>query len=198
MNTQRIPLQGRRVCSPRQVRRFDNFLRSLLHNPRKLFGPYVRPGMNVLDIGCGAGFASLGLARLLGDTGTVIAADLQPEMLEMVAERAACAGLSHRVRLHRCEAGRIGLEEPVDFVLAFWMVHELDDSRAFLKEVLSLLNPGGRFLMIEPKIHVPRSGFERVVSEAGQIGFTIVGRPPVRISRAVVLRKDSAAVTLLK
>ena len=41
------------VCPWQIVRLFDNFLRPLVHNPRKLFGPYVRKGMTVLDIGCG-------------------------------------------------------------------------------------------------------------------------------------------------
>jgi len=60
------------VCPSYQVLRFDNALRRILYNPARMFGPYVRPGMTVMDVGCGAGFNCLGLARLVGDTSEVI------------------------------------------------------------------------------------------------------------------------------
>jgi SAM-dependent methyltransferase len=45
---------------------FDNPLRRLLHNPQKLLAPYVGRCDQVLDVGCGMGFATLGLAKLVG------------------------------------------------------------------------------------------------------------------------------------
>ena len=41
-------------------------------------------GMTVLDVGCGMGFFSIGLAKLVGDKGCVIAADVQPKMLSVL------------------------------------------------------------------------------------------------------------------
>ena len=46
-------------------------IRKLMKNKMKIL-----PGNKVLDVGCGAGFASLGLAKLVGESGLVIAADL--------------------------------------------------------------------------------------------------------------------------
>lgn len=178
------------VCPWHIVRLFDNSLRPLLHNPRKLFAPYVGPGMTVLDIGCGRGFASLGLARLVGDEGLVISADIQPQMLRMVEQRAMTSGLSHCIRIHRCEPDRIGVREELDFVLAFFMVHEVPNKRSFLAEVLRLLKPSGRFFIAEPKFHTTALDFERMVQEAEELGFTIAERPRVRFSRAVVLARD--------
>ncbi|MCK4546967.1 MAG: class I SAM-dependent methyltransferase [Candidatus Eisenbacteria sp.] len=178
------------VCPWQRVRHIDNFLRPLLHNPRKLFEPYVRQGMRVLDLGCGGGFASLGLARLVGEDGLVIAADLQPEMLRMVEEKAARAGLSERIRVHRCEADRVGVRDKLDFVLAFWMVHELPDTPAFFREMLGQLGPGGALFIAEPKFHVSRRDLEHAVQEAQDAGFIVSGRPSVRFSRAVVLRRE--------
>jgi ubiquinone/menaquinone biosynthesis C-methylase UbiE len=44
---------------------FDNPLRRIFHKPEKIFASMVRPGMTVADIGCGMGYFSLGLARIV-------------------------------------------------------------------------------------------------------------------------------------
>lgn len=193
MTTEQTPdaraLRQPHVCTPKHVHLFDNFLRPLLHNPRKLFAPYVQPGMTVLDVGCGKGFASLGLARLVGEHGLVVSADLQPEMLQMLEERAARAGLSDRIRLHQCEADRVGIHDELDFALAFWMVHELPDAGALLREVFALLKPCSQLFIAEPMVHISRRDFDRMAERALQVGFTVANRPRVALSRAVVLAK---------
>ena len=68
---------------------FDNPLRRLIHDPEKILAPYVESGDAVLDVGCGMGYFSLGLAKLVGPEGKVIAADLQPQMLAGLKKRAA-------------------------------------------------------------------------------------------------------------
>ena len=136
-----------RVCPWQLAPIIDNRLRPLVHNPEKIFAPYVTRGMTVLDVGCGAGFASLGLARLVGEEGLVIAADLQSKMLRMVKERAIKAGLSERIRIHLCSPERIGVREELDFAVAFFMMHEVPDVRAFLEEIYVLLKTGVGFLL---------------------------------------------------
>ncbi len=180
------------ICPWQIVRLFDNFLRPLVHNPRKLFGPYVRKGMKVLDVGCGRGFSSLGLAQLVSEDGLVISADIQTEMLDMVKKRAARAGLSNRIRTHRCTVDRIGVREELDFAVAFFMLHEVPDVRAFLTEIFTLLKPAGRLFIAEPKIHVSRRDFEKIVMLAQTVGFEISERPSIRIGRTVVLVKSAA------
>lgn len=182
--------EEKHVCPVSAVRTFDNFLRPLVHNPRKLFGPHVRPGMTVMDVGCGGGWASLAMARLVGENGLVIAADLQEEMLDMVRKRAQKAGLMDRIRLHQCRDDGIGLKQELDFAVAFYMVHETPDARAFVAEVLSLLNPGGRFFVAEPKFHVSQELFENMIREAQEDGFSVAAKPRVLLSRAVVFEKN--------
>ena len=181
------------VCPWQIVPMFDNLLRPLIHNPQQLFKPYVNAGMTVLDVGCGRGFSSLGLARLVGQDGRVIAADLQPEMLKMVQERAKRTGLSDRIRIHCCESNRIGINEEIDFAVAFFMVHEVPNTQSFLKELFKLLKPGARLFIAEPKFHVKGRDFERTVYEAQTIGFKVSERPSVRFGRAVVLLRGIAA-----
>ena len=178
------------VCPWQLAPIIDNRLRTLIHNPQKIFAPYVASGMTVLDIGCGAGFTSLGLAKLVGEKGSVIAADLQPKMLRMVTERAVRAGLSNRIRTHLCSPKHIGLREELDFAVAFFMVHEVPDVRAFLEEIYALLKTGGRFFITEPKIHVGLRAFQQIIREARVIGFEIAERPSVRFGQTVLLVKS--------
>lgn len=60
---------------------FDNLLRKLVQDPEKIIKPYVRGGSTVLDIGCGMGYFTIPLARLVGEKGQVIATDIQEQML---------------------------------------------------------------------------------------------------------------------
>src|SRR5690606_18062388 len=55
----------------------------------------VQPGQTVVDMGCGNGFYTLPLARLVGENGKALAVDIQPEMLHMLSERAKEAGLTN-------------------------------------------------------------------------------------------------------
>lgn len=174
------------VCSWRHVRTFDNFLRPLIHNPRKVFGDFARPGMSVMDIGCGAGFAAIGLARLVGPGGRVTAVDLQPEMLAMVEKRARRCGLSDRIRTCLCKPHSLEIDKRFDFINAFWMVHEVPDPQAFFDQVRACLRPDGKFLAVEPKFHVSAGAFARMLDLAGRAGLIELDQPGIRFSRAIL------------
>ena len=110
---------AKHVCPWWLAYTFDHPLRLFFHNPAKMLSPYVDQGMTVLDVGCGMGFFSIGLARLVGDSGMVISADVQPKMLDTLQKRSKKAGLEHIIRTHPCEHGKLGVDRPVDFILAF-------------------------------------------------------------------------------
>src|SRR4051812_44535145 len=54
----------------------------------------LRPGMRVLDVGCGPGDVSFVAARLVGPTGTVLGVDAAAPVVELARTRAAELGLS--------------------------------------------------------------------------------------------------------
>src|SRR6478736_9938145 len=55
----------------------------------------LKPGQSVCDLGCGNGFYTLKLAKEVGPTGKVLAVEIQPEMLDMLAKRAEKAGVKN-------------------------------------------------------------------------------------------------------
>ena len=72
---------------------------------------------------------------MVGKNGKIYAVDLQEGMLEKLREKINGTELEERIILHKCEEDKIGLSEQVDFVLAFYMVHELTTPDVFFKEM---------------------------------------------------------------
>jgi ubiquinone/menaquinone biosynthesis C-methylase UbiE len=182
-------LRENRVCPWWLAYSFDNPLRHFLHDPQALLGQFVREGMTVADIGCGMGYFSIAMAQMVGDKGAVIAVDLQQKMLDRMQKRAEKAGVASRIRSVLVAEDDIGIKVPVDFVLAFWMVHEVPDIPRFLARVSSVLKETGKFLIVEPKMHVPYHKFQETLEFARAAGFQINEATKIRISRAVILSK---------
>jgi ubiquinone/menaquinone biosynthesis C-methylase UbiE len=109
----------------------------------------VRRGATVCDLGCGNGFYTIELARRVGPQGVVYAVDIQPEMLRMLAERAAFEGLWNirpvlgTVIDPRLPAGAI------DLVLCVDVYHEFSHPEQMLARMHESLAPGGRLVLAE-------------------------------------------------
>jgi len=171
---------------------FDNPLRKLFHVQPRLLAPYVRPGMTCVDLGCGRGYFSLGLARLAGPAGRVFAVDRQQKMLGLLARRAARAGLEGIIQTHLAGPQGLGLERlngQVDFILCFWMLHEVKARAKFLAQAAALLKPGGRLLLTEPRVHVSLLNFAQSLEVASRTGLEVEARPKVALSRCALLRQ---------
>src|SRR3981189_3444414 len=76
----------------------------------------LRPGMRVLDVGCGPGDVSFVAARLVGPTGSVLGVDAAPEMIALARSRAAERGLDS-VHFRQAAIDALDLDEPVDAVV---------------------------------------------------------------------------------
>ena len=178
-----------RVCPVTLAGGLDNRIRRWLQNPRKILGPYIKEGMTVLDVGCGPGFFSIELAQMVGKSGRVIASDLQEGMLRKLREKIQGTELEERITLHKCEKNRLGLSDNIDFVLAFYMVHEIPDQEDFFNEIKSILKPNGQVLILEPPLHTSKKEFEGTIRKALDAGFIAVKRPRIFPNRAVILKK---------
>ena len=67
--------------------------------------------------------------------------------------------------------------------MAFYMVHEVPSAEAFLKEIVSMLKPKGKLLIVEPKIHVSATAFEKTIEVARQAGLSPISEPKISFSR---------------
>ena len=175
------------ICPVEYAGSLDNSIRKLVHKPHRILEAHVSKGMTVLDLGCGPGFFTIEMAKVVGETGRVIAADIQQGMLDKVAGKIRGTDLEQRIELHKCQDDMIGISKKVDFVLAFWMVHEVPDQQRLFEELKSVMNPGGRIWIIEPKIHVTEKSFKKMISRLESTGLEIIERPAIWLSRSVLL-----------
>ena len=179
--------RSKRVCPVEIAGGLDNFVRRLLQNPRKILKPYIGKGMTVLDFGCGPGFFSTEIAKMLFDSGKVIAADLQDGMLEKVRTKIRGTELEQRIVIHKCQDDKVGVTEKVDFVLAFYVIHEVPNQDKLFEELKSILKPSGKIYIIEPNFHVSKTLFEDMVKRLKAIGFEELERPKIFFSRTVLI-----------
>jgi ubiquinone/menaquinone biosynthesis C-methylase UbiE len=180
-----------RVCPVERANSLDNKIRKWFQNPGKILAPYIKEGMKVLDVGCGPGFFSIEIAKMVGTDGKVFSADLQEGMLEKVKAKTKGTELENRVIPVKCDKNKINLTEKVDFVLAFYMVHEVPDKASFFNELKTVLKENGKFLIVEPKLfHVSKDAFQSTVNHAEKAGFIAYTGPNLPFSQTVVLRKN--------
>jgi ubiquinone/menaquinone biosynthesis C-methylase UbiE len=109
----------------------------------------VRPGQTICDMGCGNGFYTLQLARLVGPRGRVYAVDIQPEMLQMLVRNAAAARLANiRPVLGTPIDPRLPKGE-IDLMLCVDVYHEFSHPEAMLAKIRESLSPEGRLVLVE-------------------------------------------------
>jgi ubiquinone/menaquinone biosynthesis C-methylase UbiE len=170
-------------------------MRRISQPPKRILGPFVRPGMLVVEPGCGMGFFTLDLARMVSPRGRVVAVDLQPKMLAGLRRRVARAGLEGTVEIRQARPDRLGIDDlagQVDVVPAIYVVHELQDAAAFFAEVARALKPEGTLLVLEPPLHVSRAVFESSLALAVGAGLVVRDRPKIGRNRTAVLGRGIA------
>lgn len=167
-------------------------VRRWMQDPVELLRPYVNPGITVLEPGPGMGFFTIPLAQLVGDSGRVIAVDVQPKMIAALKRRAGKFNVAERVDARVTSAQSLGVDDlagRVDFALAFAMVHELPSASRFFQEVSRALKPNALLLLAEPRGHVNDADFAGELAAAAGAGLEVKARPEIRRSHAAVLTK---------
>ena len=178
----------RMVCPVRIAGLLDSRFRKFFHNPEKLMKPFIKKNMTVYDIGCGPGVFTIEIAKLLEGSGKVIAVDMQDQMLEIIRTKIAGQSYEKNIVLHKCSQNSLNLKEKADFVLMFYMVHEVPNKENLFNEVLPLINKNGLIMIAEPGL-VSSGEFNGMVNLIKEKGFEEFSRLKVKLSKGIVLKK---------
>ena len=109
----------------------------------------LEPGMVVADIGAGSGVISRMLSRHVGDTGVVLAVDIQQEMLDALTAKNKLLDVRNiEPVLGNVQDPKLG-EGRVDLALMVDVYHEFDFPHEMLREIAKSLRPGGRVAFVE-------------------------------------------------
>lgn len=142
----------------------------------------VKPGMTVCDMGCGNGFHTLKLARMVGPSGHVLGVDVQPEMLKLLRERTEKAGLENITPILGSYHDPRLIPNSVDLVLLVDVYHEFSHPELMLKAMRESLKPAGQIVLVEfraedPKVPIKplhKMSKNQILREMAPNGFTLV------------------------
>lgn len=183
-----------KTCRNRNGRGWFDKYRHLLHDPHKMFRKYISEGMQVLDIGCGTGSLAVGTADMIGADGKLYLVDIQEAMLSATMEKLKSHGYEDRATPILSKQHSLCMQtykEQIDFAYSFAVAHEVSDKLQFLSDIRDTMKQEGRFLIAEPRGHVPKENFDETISIAKQLGFAMEsGEPHINICRVAVFRKE--------
>lgn len=113
----------------------------------------LRAGGRVLDVGCGEGWSSIGLA-LAYDDAEVTGVDLDPASVAAARRHAAARGVEDRVRFVAADAASVAPRggRGFDLVLAFECVHDLADPVAVLAALRAQVADGGWVVVADERV----------------------------------------------
>lgn len=129
-------------------KRHDAFLRERTApaSQRMLELANIAPGHRVLDIACGTGEPALPAARAVGPTGSVLATDQAPEMLEVAREKAQAEGLTN-VEFRLVDGEEVDVPEgSFDAATCRWGIMFMPEPVRCLQQAHRALKAGGRMV----------------------------------------------------
>jgi SAM-dependent methyltransferase len=143
----------------------------------------IRPGMRVLDLGCGAGDVTFVAADLVGPDGFVVGVDRSAEALARARLRAGRRGLA-QVQFVEGDLNDPAPGGPFDAIVERLVLWAVPDPAALLRRQARVLRPGGLVVPIESDLSTIRSlpetpfttqGKSWVVEAFAKAGMSMVG-----------------------
>lgn len=168
----------------------DSKFRHLFQTPKNIVSKYIKPGMTVLDLGCGTGYFTAAIAKQLNGSGKVVAADVQQGMLDILSKKIERGNYKQQIEIYHCNEHNLKLKEKFDFILAFYSFHEMEYLESIIKELREISKPETKILIAEQKFHVPKMKFHSFVEKMKLNKFKIIERPKIFFSRAVVMQPE--------
>ena len=109
----------------------------------------IQPGWTISDLGCGNGYHALTMAGMTGEKGSILAVDIQQQMLDMLAARADGRGLKNiRTILGAYHDPKLP-PASCDLILLVDVYHEFSHPEHQLKAMHAALKPDGMVALVE-------------------------------------------------
>ena len=140
------------------------------HHAEALRLANVQPGQRVLDVACGTGRGTVGLAQAVGPNGRVDALDLTQAMLDQAKSKLEGLGLSDQVSLKQGNARELPYPDATfDLVYNGYMFDliPLDGFEPILKEMARVLKPGGKLVLVNMSKPDEKKTFYETIYEKG-------------------------------
>jgi len=161
------------------AKEFDNTERDAWQKPDEVVEALRLDGSSsVADIGAGTGYFAARIAKRIPE-GKVFAADVEPDMVRYLGERAKAEGVSN-LKPVLAGADAANLPEPVDLILIVDTYHHIGHRKAYFAKLKPSLRPNGRLVIIDFKVDSPngppvehRIPPEKVAEELKDAGFTL-------------------------
>ncbi len=171
-----------------QSPQLDSWFRRILQNPFKILDPYINQGMRIIDLGCGTGYFAIPMAKMTGKDGSVLALDIQTEMLDILQENIDYSD-SHNVYPINLSNESMPTNYEADFILAAYVMHELPNQDFWIQQLYQNLKCGGYLFILEPNFVVSKSNFQKTVELLLTNGFELISTPKVFLSRSILVKK---------
>jgi ubiquinone/menaquinone biosynthesis C-methylase UbiE len=147
------PLVHRFEHAEQWVSEFDHPARDTWQRPKEIIDTMdIQSGMTVADFGAATGYFEPWLSRAVGETGTVLALDVEPDMVRYLNERAT------REHLANVRPALVSFDDPqlpasgVDRVLIVDTWHHVPEREAYAAKLRSGLKNGGKVFVVDFKL----------------------------------------------
>ena len=167
---------------------FDDPARDTWQKPVELVAALeLRPGACVADLGAGTGYLSRYLSAAVGPTGTVLAVEVEPNLVTHLRERAEQEHTDNVVPvLASFDSPRLP-PAGVDLILVVDTFHHIDDRITYFQRARRFLRRGGRVAVVDwEKRELPvgpppdhKLDRQQVIDEMVAAGYQLAGSPPV-------------------
>src|SRR5688572_5930229 len=197
--------EHRRLFPPENLGLLEGPDRAIWQKPDQIMDALgIADGAKVADIGAGAGWFTMRLARRVGPNGVVYSTDVQREMLDVIRRRVAREGLQN-VRLLQGDDRSLGLpvKGELDAVLVVDVYPEVKDRVTFLRNLATALAADGRIGIVNYKLggggpgpspsEGPRVAQATVETDARAAGLRVKGSANLPYQYLLILGRDAVS-----
>jgi SAM-dependent methyltransferase len=120
--------------------------RRTLERDHRALARLLRPGLSVLDVGCGTGAITAGIARAVGAEGRVVGVDRDERLLELAREKhRACSNL----QFEQADATTLSHRAQFDIVTAARTLQWISEPGLAISKMKEAAKPGGLLVILD-------------------------------------------------